>query len=102
MADANLWGQARRLDGTKLKTLVRGREFEVSNVTTNHLLVRPLGSKGGKRLVVYREDIEHIAEKGWQRDELRSRTAAELPACGVTSYVAAIVHELTHGFTAQS
>jgi hypothetical protein len=91
----NTWDRVRALDGRTLKTLHQERDFQVSGVTTDHVLVRPLKAKQGKRLTVRRVDIELIAVKGRQRDELRSKTATELPECGVTSYVAAIVYEVT-------
>lgn len=70
---------------------MRDKPFEVVGVDEDHVFVRPLQSAEQRRLLVRRADIEQIAGMGWQRDELRSRTADALPECGVTSYVAAIV-----------
>lgn len=95
MAFQDVWIRVQQLNSKNLLTLGRKRPFEISAIDTDGLLVLPLESKGQKRLSVRRADIEMVAGMGWEKEELRERTAAALPECGVTSYIAAIVNEIS-------
>jgi len=92
----SVWDRVHVLEGKTLETLSAKKPFKVVRVATDSVTIKPAESKGGN-LTVRRDDVETIAAKGWQREELRSRTGKELPSRGVSSYIAAIVYEATRG-----
>ena|ERR1043166_7914032 len=92
---ASIWDRVHSLEGKTIETLGRPEPFEIVSVSSDSVKINLKKSKKGGNLSVRRTDIETFAGKGWHRDELKRRIVAELPSCGVSSYIAAIVHEVT-------
>ena len=93
---ASVWTKVQGLAGETLNTLVRGNPFTVIEVLDDHLVVVPLQGKQAPRRIL-RDRVEHMASLGYQKEELRSRVQAEFPDSQNTSYIAAVVYEVTKG-----
>lgn len=96
----DIWSKVRALEGQTLQTLARGKKFKVVGVLADRVQFVPEDGTGTVRWCT-RKGIEHIADLGLGTDELTaSRIQQEWPSDRNGSYVAAIVHQVTHGIDA--
>lgn len=92
--DTNVWDRVRALEGKTLQTLAQGRLFSIIRVSPERVEFVPERGSGNLRWFS-REGIEFIANLGLSRDDIRPRILREWPSDQNSSYVAAIVHEVT-------
>lgn len=88
----NYWGKVKELEGCTLKTLDRGKQFELLVVTNHGEIVKPLAT--GKERLVPRSEIDGAYRELFSNKEI-TRTIIEAkysPRNPV--YVAAILAEL--------
>lgn len=91
---SSIWDRVRQLEGTTLCTLHKSKPFTVVSVHTDCVRVVPEDGTGSER-PIRRDRIEHMASLALQRDELRHRTQREYADSQNTSYIAAIVYEVS-------
>ena len=91
---ADVWQRVQALEGRTLLTLARRRPFKIVAVSSDRVEFVPEQGKGTVRWFP-RKDIEYIASLNLKREDLRARLQEEWPSDQNTSYVAAIIYEVT-------
>lgn len=92
---SNIWAHVRRLEGTTLTTLSRGKSFKVECVRDDRIHIVPTGGNGTVRWFP-RDVIELVANRGYPAAELRRRVQDERPGTHSASYAAAIIAAIAH------
>lgn len=90
----DVWDRVQELEGKTLHTLKQNKPFKVVGVLSDRVQFVPEKGNGTLRWFP-RGGIEYIASLGVERHRLRARIQEEWPSDMNTSYVAAIVHEVT-------
>jgi hypothetical protein len=88
------WQRVTGLQGQTLQTLTSGAKFEIVDATSDGLYVVPQRGKRSRRRVL-REEIEAVARVTVDPTILRRTASRELPGNQCTSYIAAIIREVT-------
>ena len=94
MTDA--WQRVRQLEGKTLLTPARSKPFRIVRVMGDRVEFVPVNGNGTVRWFP-RADLEHIARQvvGLTAKEIQPRVRQEWPDDQNTSYVAAILREIT-------
>ena len=87
-----LWDEIKKLEGKVLKTLDRGKSFEVVVVLNSSVIVKPLSTK--KERVIPREQIEGAFHQLISSDQITQREIEAQHSPRNPVYVAAILAEL--------
>jgi hypothetical protein len=82
------------LTGSTLQTLTLKRHFDIVDVTRNVVMVKPRSGSGQLRRVD-RERIERMASLSIPEERLRQAIVEHYPETRNSSYMAAIVSEIT-------
>ena len=94
MSQAETRARLVALVGSTLKTLRQGKPFDVVDVSHDWIVVRPRAGSGSLRRMK-RERVEHIATLTISPDRLRQAIAEHYPDTRNSSYMAAILVEIT-------
>lgn len=94
LAQADTRARLVALVGSTLKTLRRGKPFDVVDVSHEWIVLRPRAGSGSLRRMK-RDRVEHIATLTISPDRLRQAIAEHYPDTRNSSYMAAILAEIT-------
>jgi hypothetical protein len=94
MSDDHIADDLRRLEGKTFYTLIRHKPFDVVDVLQKHVRIMPREGKRKLRSILL-ERIATVANMRLSRDELLQQTKHAFPDSRNTSYIAALVHEIS-------